>query len=131
VQGYADPSSVLDIYTNLAVVNKAKIANLIKPLFSLNVTFTCTITGGTTLQATTQFVITKTPLNLNVACNFPNCVIPFNETMVLDASSSNDPDQPTKRLQYAWQVKEGANSSLLVVDPFKRLLNGYSIGFVP
>ena len=113
------------------MVNKEKIANLIKPLFSLNVTFTCTISGGTTLQASTQFVITKTPLSINVVCNFPDCVIPFNETMVLDASGSYDPDQPNVSLQYAWQVQGGGNSSRLVVDPFKKLLNGYSIGFVP
>lgn len=128
--GYSNPLSVLDIYQNVAVVNKAKISNLIQPLFSLNITFSCTITDGTTLQASTLFIINKTPLSLNVNCNFPNCVIPFNETMVLDASSSYDPDYPNVKLQYQWQVSGGLSGSQLVVDPFKRLLNGYKIGFV-
>ncbi len=66
VQNQTDASKVLDIYENVAVVNKAKIASKLKPLYSFNITFTATISGGTTLSATTLFLITKTPLVLNV-----------------------------------------------------------------
>ena len=56
----------------------------------------------------TVFVITKSQLVLKTTSNFANNEIPFNETMILDASTSYDPDQVSQALNMIWTYKEGA-----------------------
>jgi hypothetical protein len=93
VEGYNNPNEFLDVYGLVSVVRRSHIGDeILQPYFGKNITLRATLSNGTQLVAKTRFTMLRTPLSISLASSHPSGLVPFNETMVLDASQTVDKD---------------------------------------
>ncbi len=87
MESFPDPRYFLDIYGLVAVVRRSFITdNILQPYYARNITLRADLNNGTTLVAKTRFAILRTPIHVNLTSSHPNGNVPFNESMILDAS---------------------------------------------
>jgi|LauGreDrversion4_2_1035121.scaffolds.fasta_scaffold219501_1 predicted thioredoxin/glutaredoxin len=49
----------------------------------------------------------RTPISINLTSSHPSGIVPFNETMILDASQTVDKDYKNSILSISWSFKDG------------------------
>jgi hypothetical protein len=95
VEGYNNPNEFLDIYGLVSVVRRSYIGdNILQPYFARNITLSAKLSNGTVLVTKTRFSILRTPISLNLTSSHPTGSVPFNETIIVDASKTVDRDYP-------------------------------------
>jgi hypothetical protein len=88
--------------------SKLEKENILVPYFAKNITMTVILNNGTVINTQTRFSILRSELLTNIKNSHHELsAVPFNETMVLDASNSYDPDYKDTQLKIQWSMKDG------------------------
>ena len=78
------------------------------PYFAKNITMTIILNNGTVIKTQTRFSILRSKLVSNIKFSHQGLSsVPFNETMILDATNSYDPDYKATQLKFLWSINEG------------------------
>ena len=75
--------------------------------YTKNITLSATLNNGTVISSNASFVIHKSDIQIVINQTSLNQTVPFNETMIIDASKSYDPDFKNASLSFNWTMKGG------------------------